>query len=116
MKNKLYASKEFMGIASEISSLSTRMEYEKISLLMEKRQQYIEEINAMDKEIKAQEAMEEYIESNEDKKLKNEIHKTFKEIVNIDNTIRKNINIELKNLKNILNQPETSASIVNIKA
>ena len=103
LKNKLGAAKEFMSITREILSLSPKAEYEKISLLIEKRQQYIEKINVIDEEINK---VQEITESDEVKRLKGEIREIFRETSNMDNFIRKNLNSE----------PETPTKLVNIKA
>jgi conjugal transfer/entry exclusion protein len=116
LKNKLGAAQEFKDITNEILSLSPKAEYEKISSLIERRQQYIEKVNVIDEKInKNQELDDKFTESNEAKRLKSEIRETFKETAKMDNQIRKNLNGELKNLKNILNQPETATNLVNIK-
>ena len=117
LKNKLAAAEEFKDITREILSLSPKSEYEKVSLLIEKRQQYITKINIMDEKInKAKKLAEVVKESDEAKRLRNEIREIFKETADMDNLIRKKLNSELKNLKNILNQPETNIKLVNIKA
>lgn len=117
MKNKLEAAWQFRNITKEIISLSLKTEYQKVNLLIEERQQYIEKINGINEEIeKAEELSKNFTEPDEIKRLKNEIREVFREIAEMDNLIRKNINSELKNLKGILSQPETRTKLVNIKA
>lgn len=117
LNSKLKAAKEFKNITMKAASLSMKTDYEKVNLLIEERQQHIEKINVINEEIsKVEELSGSLAESNEIKKLKSKICEVFKETAEVDKLIRKNVNDELKNLKNILSQPETSTKLVNIRA
>jgi lipoate-protein ligase A len=117
LDSKLKAAREFKNITIKTASLSMKTDYEKVNLLIEERQEHIEKINVINEEIsKAEEPCSSFTESDEIKRLKSEICEVFKETAEMDKLIRKNVNDELKNLKNILNQPETFTKLVNIRA
>lgn len=117
LKNKFEAVVELKNFTKEISAHSVKTEYDKVNSMIEERQQYIKKINGINEEInKATELCSSFTESDEIKNLRKEIREVLKETVEMDNLIRKNISNELKSVKNILNQPEKSKKMVNIKA
>ncbi len=111
---KLEAAKNLKDFTKELMTISTKTNYEKIDLMLDERQRLIEKINKIDLQIK--ELYKNNKETSEAKTIKKELKETFKEIYELDNIIRKNINYELKNVKRNLNQPDISSKSINIKA
>lgn len=112
LKNKLEAANELRNFTKEIMDLSLKTEYDKVNFMIDQRLQFIEKINAINEKIKNCS----FEETCEIKEIKNEIRETFKEIADMDNLIRKNLNEELKDVKKNLNQPEVTTKLINIKA
>ncbi len=117
LRKKLEAVVELQSFTIEISKLSPKTDYEKISAMIDARKKHIEKINEISEEIsKNEELYLRFGETDKFKVLKKEIMELFKEIAETENLIRKKLNDELKNVKNILNQPEEPARLINIKA
>ena len=116
LKSKLEAAKELKLLTKNIRELSPKTEYYKFNSMFDERQQIIEKINAINTEINQARAGENFIETSEMKALNKEIKEIFTEIFYTDNTIRKNISNELKEVKQKLNHPETHTNKINIKA
>ncbi|HBD64641.1 MAG TPA: hypothetical protein DC038_09425 [Clostridiales bacterium] len=117
LKKKLEAAMEMKNFTEEIRSLSPKTDYDKINSMLDERQVRIENINAINEEIKKKEELySKFGEFGKFDYLKKEIREVFKETAEIDNLIRKNLNDELKNVKSILNQPEEPTRLINIKA
>lgn len=117
LRKKLEAVVELRSFTIEISKLSPKTDYEKISAMIDGRQRYIEKINALGEEISKKEELYSKVgEADKFSSLKKEIRELFRETAETDNMIRKNLNEELKNVKTILNQPEESVRLINIKA
>ncbi len=117
LRKKLEAVVELRNFTIEISKLSPKTDYEKISSMIDGRQKHIEKINAFSEEISKKEGLySKFGEADKFSSLKKEIREVFKETAETDNLIRKNLNEELKNVKNILNQPEEPTRLINIKA
>lgn len=114
LKNKLKAAAKLKKLTAEINELSLKTDYDKVNSLIDKRQQLIDEIDAINEGVIEKGSNNSSICSEDIKKLNKEIQKVFKEIYETDNIIRKNINIELKLTKEKLNRPQSSTS-VNIK-
>lgn len=110
---KIETAKELRSHTKEIMSMPLKTEYMKVSAMIDERQSYIEKIDRINAELK--ELDKNFIETNEIKALKKELREIFKEVSELDNLIRKNINDELKNVKKNLNQPETLSKTLNIK-
>ena len=114
LRTKLEAATKFKKLTSDINELSLKTDYDKVNSLIEERQQLIDGINALNDKIIEEKNNKNYVESVTVKRLNKEIQEIFAEIYETDNTIRKNINNELKTVKEKLNQP-TNAKSVNIK-
>jgi len=117
LKKKLEAVDDLKNFSMEIMSLSAKNDGEKISNMIVGRQIYIEKINSINDEIaKCSLSNEEYInQADVIKSLKVNIRESIKEIINIDKVIRKNVNVELMDVKSKLNHPETTSKVLNIK-
>lgn len=117
LRDKLEAVRELRSFTKEIMALSSKTEYDEVNSMLDERQRRIEKIDNINKDIDTIEKSSGSItESGEIRNLKNETREAIREIAEMDNLIRKNINDELKGVKNILNQPEASSGLVNIKA
>ena len=114
LRNKLEAAKELKKLTSFVNELSLIIDYNRVNSLLDERQQYIDKINVINEKISEVKSKENYVETNEIKKLNKDISRVFTEIYEIDKVIRKNINIELKSVKEKLNYSETNI-VVNIK-
>jgi hypothetical protein len=114
LRNKLEAAKELKNLTSFINELSLIIDYNQVNSLLDERQQYIDKINVINEKISEVKSKENYVETNEIKKLNKDISRVFTEIYEIDKVIRKNINTELKSVKEKLNYSETNI-VVNIK-
>ncbi|MGD9568596.1 MAG: hypothetical protein AB7V48_09750 [Sedimentibacter sp.] len=116
LKEKLEVTKELRSFTKQILDVSLKTEYDKVNSMIEERQEYIDKINKINEKIIEIENKEaNYTYSKDTRIIKKEIRLVFSEISDMDNLIRKNINNELKNVKSILIQPE-STKLVNIKA
>ena len=115
LRTKLEAATKFKKLTSDINELSLKTDYAKVNSLIEERQQHIDGINQLNDRIVVEKNNKNYKESENTKNLNKEIQEVFAEIYETDNTIRKNINNELKTVKEKLNQPEAKAKAVNIK-
>ncbi|WP_313162749.1 hypothetical protein [Sedimentibacter sp.] len=107
LKNKLEAAKELKEFTEKIVSLSLKTEYDKVNSMIEQRKLFIEKINFINEKLNDFGTGE----TDEAKEIKKEIRTVFKEISDMDNLIRKNINTELRDVKKNLNQPDKSESI-----
>ena len=116
LKIKLKAAKELKLLTKEIMELSLKTEYDKVNSMLGERQQFIEKINTINLRISEAKNNVNFIESKEIKTLNNEMKNVFSEIFETDNIIRKNINTELKDVKQKLNHPETQTNSLNLKA
>lgn len=117
LNNKLKAVKELRSYTKEIMDISLITDYNRVNSMINERQQYIEKINTINEKVnELSKLSENLVESSKVKHLKQEIREIFKEIAEVDNSIRKNINNELVSVKKSLNQPETLLSQINIKA
>lgn len=117
LKNKLKAAKELVNFTKEIMEISLITDYDRVHSMIDERQQYIEKINIINEKMNEFSKIDEnLVESSKVKNLKQEIRETFKEIAELDNSIRKNINNELISVKKSLNQPEALLGQINIKA
>lgn len=114
LRDKLKIAKEFKKITLNINELPLKTEYDRVNSLIEERQQFIDGINTINEKITEEKNNKNYIDLDRIKKLNKEIQQVFKEIYETDNKIRKNINIELKIVKEKLNYPEAYTT-VNIK-
>ncbi|MDD4090017.1 MAG: hypothetical protein PHP29_10045 [Tissierellia bacterium] len=114
LKNKLNAAEELKKLTSVISELSLIIDYNKVNSLIDERQQYIDKVNIINDRINEAKSNTNYIETDETRKLNKELNRVFREIYEIDNVIRKNINTELKTVKEKLARSETNA-VINIK-
>lgn len=115
LKSKLIEAMELKKITFDINELSLKTDYNKVNLLIEERQKFIDRINVINDRIIEEKNSNNYIESEDIKKLNKEIQKIFTEIHEADNIIRKNINTELKIVKEKLNHPEAYTKSINIK-
>ena len=111
LKSKLEAARELKEFTEKTMNLSLKTEYDKVDTTIEHRKIYIEKINSINEKLSGSNP----VESNEVKEIKKEIRAIFKEISDMDNQIRKNINAELKDVKKNLNQPDKFQSL-NIQA
>ncbi len=111
---KIETAKELRSHTKKIISMPLKTEYLKVSEMIDERQSYIEKIDSINAELN--ELDKSFVETNEIKALKRELRQIFKEVSELDNLIRRNINDELKNVKKNLNQPETLSKSLNIKA
>lgn len=107
LRNKLEAAKELKEFTKNIVSLSLKTEYDKVNSMIEQRKLFIEKINFINEKLNDFGTDE----ADEAKEIKKEIRTVFKEISDMDNQIRKNINTELRDVKKNLNQPDKSESI-----
>lgn len=112
LNEKLEAILALKSFTEEIMGVSLKTDYDKVNSMIEERQSYIEKINNISEKIS------ENLNDNkkEYRELKREIRESLKEVADMDNLIRKNINNELNNTKNILNQPINQAGALNFKA
>ena len=115
LRNKLKAATKLKKLTLDINELSLKTDYDKVNSLIEERQQFIDGINVLNDKIIEEKNNKNYMESENTKKLNKEIQEIFAEIYATDNTIRRNINNELKTVNEKLNQPEAKAKSVNIK-
>lgn len=114
LKSKLKASNEFKEVTLSINELSMKTDYNKVNSLIDKRQDLIDEINLINNKISQAKNHTNY-DTDEIKKIEKEISRIFIETYDIDNGIRKNINCELKSIKEKLNYPGLHTKSVNIK-
>lgn len=113
--DKLAAVEKIKSYTAEIILLSPKTDSEAISQMIEDRQKYIDEINNINNKIEAFIQGNSCQETKEIKSLKNNIKECILSIIEMDKDLRKNINEELKSLKDKLNQPEAYSKIFNIK-
>jgi hypothetical protein len=114
LKIKLKTAKELKKSTLIINELSLITDYNKVNSLIDERQQYIDKVDIINDKISKVKSNTNYIETDEIRKINKEFSKVFAEIYEIDNVIRKNINTELKAVKEKLAHAETKA-VVNIK-
>lgn len=117
LKDKLEAVESLNNFTKEIMSLPIKIEFNKVNKMISERQEYIKKINSMDAEISEYiKNCEKFKETDEIKSIKRKIKTLVTEIIEMDKTIRKNVNDELKSVKANLNQPQALSTLVNIKA
>lgn len=114
LKKKLNMAKELKSFTKKIMETSLITDFNMVNSMINERQQYVEKLNIINEKVNELDAN--LMESSKIKNLKQEIRNTFKEIAELDNSIRKNINNELISVKKSLNQPESLLGQVNIKA
>lgn len=102
----------------EILALSPKLDDEKISNMIEERQEYIDSISIIDLQINELLTLDENnnLNTEEINQLNKSIKESVKEIIQMDKVIRKAINTELIDVKIKLNQPQTKFNSLNIKA
>lgn len=115
-REKMELAQELRSLTKEIMAMSLKTEYMKVNSMIDKRQAYIEKIENINAELKELEQRKTFIETNEIKALKIKLREIFKEISELDNLIRVNINDELRNVKKSLNKPEPPSRLLNLKA
>lgn len=117
LNQKLEAVINLKNYTKGIASLSPKIEEEKINTLINERVKYFEEINKLNHEISSKSKEHNYNETEEIKIIKGKIRNIIKEITLLDNEIRKNINSEIKDVKDKLNQPNPNinSKLINIK-
>lgn len=116
LKNKLEAAIDLRNFTNEIKDLSPKTDYSKVNSMLGEREKLIESINTINSRIKDAIKDKNFVETKEMKVLNKKTKQVFTEISEIDTIIRKNINSELKIVKDKLNRPEESSKMVNIKA
>lgn len=116
LKKKLAFVNELKLFTKEIMDVSVKTEYAKVDSMLEQREKHIESINNINDQINELKENVPNIGGKEILKLKCEIREVFKEVYDMDNLIRKNINSELLNIRNILNQPLEKSKTLNVKA
>jgi len=105
----------------QILHLSPKSDYEKIKVMIEIRQKYMEKINSINEKIENLNTsnINSYEKSMDEslifKKIKEDIRKAIEQIIEMDKEIRKNINEELRSDKEFYNQPK-QISKLNLKA
>jgi len=116
-KEKLTAVDNLKNFTREIMLLSAKTDDRTISSMITQRQKNIDDVNLIDVEIdKCLKSNEDsYIETDEIETIKTSIRESIKEIINMDKEIRKNINVELKNVKDKLNQPQPKSRLINMQ-
>ncbi|WMJ78633.1 MULTISPECIES: hypothetical protein [unclassified Sedimentibacter] len=117
LEEKKEAAIELRNFTKEIIAVSLKTEYEKANSMIDERKKHIEKINSINTAIEEYYKDYDYADSESAIKAKKEIRAIFAEIAEMDKTIRKKINVELKDIKNILIQPEQhSKKTLNIRA
>lgn len=114
LKEKLKAARQLKSFTKEISTVSLKTEYDKFDAMIDERQKYIEKIDTINNKLNEM-SNASIDDSKEAAAIKKEIREIFKDINEMDNVIRKNLQNELTSVKKSLNFPETSRSL-NIKA
>lgn len=117
LNEKLEAVLKLKDYTKDIARLSPKIEDEKINSLIDGRKKYFEIINEINERIISKSKEENFKETEEIKILNERIKAEIKQIMLLDNEIRKNINREMKEIKDKLNQPNTTNTQgLNIKA
>lgn len=117
LNKKLEAVESLNNFTKKIMALSLKIEYNKVNAMISERQEYIKKVNSIDAEInECIKNCKEFKETDEIKSIKGKIKTLVTETIEMDKTIRKNVNDELKSVKANLNQPKTLSTLVNIKA
>ncbi len=118
LEEKKEAAIELRNFTKEIIAVSLKTEYEKANSMIDERKKHIEKINSINTAIEEYPYKDyDYADSESAIKAKKEIRAIFAEIAEMDKTIRKKINVELKDIKKILIQPEQhSKKTLNIRA
>ncbi|NLJ57536.1 MAG: hypothetical protein GX339_01695 [Tissierellia bacterium] len=116
LKEKLKLAIELKDFTTEINNLCLKTQYSQLSSMLEERQNLIDDINKINGRIKEEEGNGR--ESNQIKKLKDQIKGIFVEVTETDKIIRKNINHQLTIVKEKLNNPKSTltSKSLNIKA
>jgi|GEM_PF-468541 len=117
LKRKLDAVDNLKNFTREIMLLSAKTDDKKISSMIAVRQKDIDDINLIDVEIDEYLKFnkDSYIETDDIKTIKTNIRESVKEIISMDKEIRKNINVELKEVKDKLNQPQQKSRLINMR-
>ncbi len=112
-KSKLEAVKRLKSFTREITELSLRTDYENVNSMVEKRKEYINAVSEIDEKIKKMNSLK---DTDEVKNIKKLINQAVQETIEMDKQIRKNLNDEIKVVKDRLNEPTSSLGQLNIKA
>ena len=117
LKRKIDAVDNLKNFTREIMLLSAKTDDKKISSMIAVRQKDIDDINLIDVEIDEYLKFnkDSYIETDDIKTIKTNIRESVKEIISMDKEIRKNINVELKEVKDKLNQPQQKSRLINMR-
>jgi ElaB/YqjD/DUF883 family membrane-anchored ribosome-binding protein len=117
LNQKLEAVIRLKDYTKEIAGLSPKIEDERINSLINERLKYFDEINKLNNEISSKSKKDSCIETEEIKNIREKIKKIIQETIIFDNEIRKNINSEIKDVKDKLNQPNPNinSKLINIK-
>jgi hypothetical protein len=114
LRCKLKEANKFKELTQRINELSIKTEHVNVDSLIEERQGIIDNIDKINLTIKEEKSKEDYVETEEIKRINKEISRVFVKAYEIDNQIRKNINNELKTIKKNLNHPDAN-TMFNIK-
>lgn len=115
LKEKLEAVITLRNFTIKIMPVSLKSGYDEFNSMVDERQKYIENLDIINKKINDSVGIS-FTVSNEVKALKKEIREIIKEIITMDNTLRKNLQNVLNTLKANLNQEIKSSKTLNIKA
>ena len=116
LQAKLEAADNLKNYTKEILSLSPKIDFIELNRMIEYRQKYEEVINLINEKVDKLKSTESYCgDSIIIKDIKDEIAESIKQTIAMDKEIRNKINIELKETKENLNQPEKALKI-NLKA
>lgn len=110
LKNKLKAVKELKVFTENIKEMSLTSHYQLVNTMLEERQRLMDDINLINEKINLGENPH---QSKQGKSLNKEIKELFVEISELDNLIRRNINDNLKNIRDKLQLKDTGR--VNIR-
>lgn len=116
LNEKMEMAKKLSFLTQEISTISLKTEYTKVNSMLDERQALIEKINNVNTKLKELIQNDTFKETSEIKEIKIKLREIFKEISELDNVIRGNINDELRNVKRILNKPDSPSRLLNLKA
>lgn len=108
---------ELKNFTKQIADLSFKVDYEKIESMISDRQKLMDKVSAIDAEIADYKNEHRNCpESDEAKIISKKIKEIIAEIIEMDKTIRKNLNDEMKIVNVNLNKPEKAAGSLNFKA
>lgn len=116
LQEKLEEVENLRNYTKQILMLSTKKDFDRISSMIVSRQGYEEILNLIDGKIEELKSTENYCEDSMIiRGIKEDIKVAVKQIIEMDKEIRKRINVELKGIKEDLNQPEKTLKL-NLKA